>query len=177
MFFASSHGSCLFPIRTVWAAVAPSARGWWPAIQRLLLGAVPTPSANAPETQCVITACVEQSCHKLIQDVKPALPTASTALLRSAKQPARRFGSTLPPNRRAGFGLQSPWITLPQFVRSALRLARLHPLALRRRHSPTQLDSHPSSPVAPLHTWHQSQPTPGSRVGPRAAGREIDRRS
>lgn len=111
MFFASSHGPCLFLIRTVWAAVAPSAEGWWPAIQRLLEGAVPTPSANAPETKCDIAACVPISCHRGNGVVKRALPTASTALLRSAKQPARRFGSTLPPNRRTGFGLRSPWIT------------------------------------------------------------------
>lgn len=111
MFCASQRGPCLFPVRACLGCGSSISRGWWSRYSTAPFGAVPTPSANASETQCDIAACVLASCHKVAGVVKPALPTDSAALLRSAKQPAQRFGSSQAPNRRAGFGLRSPWIT------------------------------------------------------------------
>jgi hypothetical protein len=61
--------------------------------------------------------------------VKRALPTASAALLRSTKQPVRRLGSSQAPNRRTGFGLCRPWITL-KLNRSPLGFTELGALRL-----------------------------------------------
>ena len=52
MFFASQRGPCLFPVRACLGCGSSISRSWWSRYSTAPFGAVPTPSANASETQC-----------------------------------------------------------------------------------------------------------------------------
>ena len=102
-FFASSADPAYFWSVPVWAAVAPLSRGRWSRDSTTPCGAVPTPSANAPETQCDVAACVRQSCHRTGQVVNSVTHRLG-GLLRYREAPRRRIGSMWTPNHRRASG-------------------------------------------------------------------------